>query len=129
MPDEEPVTRTARETGSAMAREHRPRSAAGQAGGPGRQARRRGAPGAAGGPGLGPEPVPGRTGVTFGYMNCRIIVLLRRASRVVACAIRHCLPATFGVTCRRTLCAADHGGAGAGPCAGCGTASAGMRAS
>jgi hypothetical protein len=72
MPDDQPVTRTARETGSAVAREHTaPPTAAGR----GRYAARRGAPGVAGATG-GFVPVPGRTGVTFGYMNWWIIMVL-----------------------------------------------------
>jgi hypothetical protein len=55
-----------------MAREHTAPPAPASRG---RYAARRGAPGVAGAAG-GFAPVPGRTGVTFGYMNWWIIMVL-----------------------------------------------------
>jgi hypothetical protein len=72
MPADQPVDEDGAETGSAVAREHTaPPTPAGR----GRYAARRGAPGVAGAAG-GFVPVPGRTGVTFGYMNWWIIIVL-----------------------------------------------------
>src|SRR6478672_5371463 len=122
----------------AIAEDHRPRPAPPH--GRGYAARRTppDGPGAAtfaspGAPAPGP-PAPGRTGVTFGYMKWWVISLAYDvcvASSPVSYVTRG--PAPAGVPNRRTLCARlarpDHGGAGAGPCAGGGRPSTGRRAS